>query len=167
MITKDRFTEIIAPLGKVFKPLDQLAFDVYFERLKWGDEGTFMLAAEKLLDTHRFLTFPLIEEFKEAIDKINLGSIAGTEEDYGRRDKNDCERCGGEGRYLEYRDEHKKDLGWEHRNERNVHEIAVFCSCWYGQHLAVVQGQGQKRLEEKRRKRWRDPGEDRDGDAPF
>jgi hypothetical protein len=167
MITKDRFTEIIAPLGKVFKPLDQLAFDVYFERLKWGDEGTFMLAAEKLLDTHRFSTFQLIEEFKEAIDKINVGSIVGTEEDYGFRDKNQCAVCGGEGRYLVYLDEHKKEVGWELRNERTVRAIARFCSCWFGRRIAAAQGQGQKRLEEKRRKRWREPGEDRAGDAPF
>jgi hypothetical protein len=166
MISKDRFTEIIAPLGKVFKPLDQLAFDVYFERLKWGDEGTFRLAVEKLLDTHRFSTFPLIEEFKESIDHINLGSVAGTEEDYGLRDKNKCERCGGEGRYLVYLDEHGKEVGWERRSERTVRAIARFCSCWFGQRIAVAQGQNQKRIEEKRRKRWREPGEDRD-ETPF
>ena len=152
---------------RIFPALDQEQVNVYFERLKWGDEGTFRLAVEKLLDTHRFKTFPLPAEFKEAIDNINLGSVAGTEEDYGLRDKNNCERCGGEGRYLVYFDEHGNEVGWERRNERIVRAIARFCSCWFGQRIAVAQGQSQKRLEEKRKKRWREPGEDRDETTPF
>ena len=167
MITQERFREILTPLMRVFAPLDQPQVDIYFDRLKWGDEGTFRLAVEKLLDTHKFKTFPLIEEFKEAIDHINTGSVEGSEDDYRFLDKCKCPKCDGEGRYLEYRDEYKKDLGWEHRNERNVHAIAVFCSCWFGQRIATAQGERHKRLQSKRKRNWIEPGENREGDAPF
>jgi hypothetical protein len=167
MISLDRFREIITPLMRVFASLDKEQLDVYFDRLKWGDEGTFRLAVEKLLDTHRFKAFPLIEEFKEAIDHINAGAVAGTEDDYSFLDKHKCPKCEGEGRCLVYLDEHGKEVGWDRRNERTIRIIARFCSCWFGRRIATVQGEHKKRIEAKKHKRWYEPGEDRDADAPF
>jgi len=103
------FCLIIEPLEKVFGPLGDDQKKIYYRQLGHYSESQLKGACEKLLETHRYMRFPLISEFIQNIEPENL-DVPGPD-DWHLTEF--CQCCRNTGFYLEG-------------------EVARPCSCIHG-----------------------------------
>lgn len=123
-MTQFEFDQAIKELETIFKPLDEDQRKIYFDYLKKFDEYEFKETIEYLIETSKY--FPKIADFFSARDEMSREQSSATAEEI----ESYCEKCSGEGRYIE-------EYTWQDK----AHFKEVFCSCQKGQRM--------KRLREK------------------
>ena len=121
MITMIELSDILEPLEKNFKPLDDDKRETYFEHLKDADIFMLKKAVTQLLDEHDKARFPYIAEIKSAMRYVGRKRTYATVEEL----EGYCEDC--------------KNTGYIIRENPNLpgYDSARPCHCVLGQKARV------------------------------
>jgi len=140
--------------------LDKSDYETYFRRFSRTPIDIFSVVIDWLIDHHERRSFPLMTDFKSALDEVLSKHNAAIASDL---DDIVCPRCNNYGRYVNA----------EFTFSGGIPNKETFCSCRHGQAAKAARllylkahGRGYTSIQPRQKQREREPGED-DEAAPF